>query len=127
MHDPHEVFLSLPDAARLRAVLRAREAASPSRSYELEELASLLAEARILAPDRLPADRAAIGSTVTYRDEPSGVERTITLSPRAVLTPVGLALLGRKRGSVVMASLANGWPFTLRVLEVAPLTEKETS
>lgn len=127
MKDPHEVFLSLPDAARLRAILRAREAASPSRSHDLDELASLLAEARILAPDRLPGDRAAIGSTVTYRDEPSGVERTITLSPGSVLSPVGLALLGRKPGSLVMASLANGWPFTLRVLEVAPLTEKETS
>jgi transcription elongation GreA/GreB family factor len=126
MKDPHDVFLSIPDAARLAAVLRASEA-SPSASHATDELASLLAEARVLAPDRLPSDRAAIGSSVTYRDEPAGVERTIALSPRSALSPIGLALLGRKPGSLVMGSLANGWPFTVRVLAVAPLTEKDTS
>jgi transcription elongation GreA/GreB family factor len=43
----------------------------------------------------------------------------------SVLSPAGLALLGRRPGSVVMATLRNGWPFTVRVLDAAPLTEKE--
>jgi regulator of nucleoside diphosphate kinase len=116
MKDPHDVFLSAHDAAELRP---------------------LLAHARIVAPEHLPADRAAIGSTVVYREEPAGVTRTVTLcrpddadgalDRLSVLSPAGLALLGRRPGSVVMATLRNGWPFTIRILDATPATEQETA
>src|SRR5438067_603329 len=64
MKDPHEVFLSAPDAAELRALLGAR-VNNKARSHAVEELSALLAHARIVAPERLAADRVAIGSTVT--------------------------------------------------------------
>jgi regulator of nucleoside diphosphate kinase len=130
MKDPHEVFLSTRDAAALRALLGKRSG-SPFAS----ELAPLLAQARIVAPQHLPADRAAIGSKVVYREEPAGLTRAVTLCHPddadgaldrvSVLSPAGLAVLGRRPGSVVMATLRNGWPFTIRVLDAAPATEKE--
>ena len=132
MKDPHEVFLSTHDAAKLRALLRER-----SGSHVASELGSLLAQARIVAREHLPADRTAIGSQVVYREEPAGVTRIVTLchpdeadgalDRLSVLSPAGLAVLGRRPGSVVMATLRNGWPFTVRVLDATPATEKETT
>src|SRR5205814_8182819 len=118
MKDPHEVFLSAPDAAELRALLGAR-VNNKARSHAVEELSALLAHARIVAPERLAADRVAIGSTVTYREEPAGVTPTValchpddadgSLDRLSALSPTGLALLGRRPGSVVMSALPNGW------------------
>ena len=132
MKDPHDVFLSAHDVADLRALLRSRPA-----SHAANELAPLLAHARIVAPEHLPAERVAIGSRVTYREEPAAVTRTVTLSHPddadgalerlSVLSPAGLALLGRKPGSVVMSALRNGWPFSVRVLDAVPAPEKETT
>lgn len=129
MKDPHDVFLSARDAAELRALLRERPA-----SRIPDELAPLLAHARIVAPEHLPADRVAIGSRVTYLEEPAGVTRTVTLchpddadgalDRLSALSPAGLALLGRKPGSVVMSALRNGWPFTVRVVRTVPALEK---
>lgn len=122
MNDPYEVILSTGDAAALRAAL--------------DEAEALLGSARIVAPEHLPADRAAIGSTVTYREEPAGVVRIATLAPPgasgtpervSVLSPAGLALLGRKPGAMVMSSLPNGWPFSVRLLEVASARAKEAA
>jgi len=131
MKDPHDVYLSTHDATELRALLRTR--ASP---YVASELEPLLAQARTVAPAYLPADRVAIGSRVTYREEPGGVTRTITLrhpddahgglDRLSVLSPAGLALLGRRPGSVVMSTLRNGWPFGIRVLEVAAVQKELT-
>jgi hypothetical protein len=36
-----------------------------------------------------------------------------------------LALLGRRPGSVVMSTLPNGWPFTVRILEARRAREEE--
>jgi len=129
MKDPHEVILSTSDAAVLRALLRQREK-SPSRSHAAAEVDALLDSARIVAPVLVPSDRAAIGSTVTYVEEPGSVQRIVRLSaPRdadgrldrlSVLSPAGLALLGRRPGSRVFGSLLNGWPFSVRVVAVAP-------
>ena len=136
LNDPHEIVLSSRDAATLHELLRAR---SPTRSptLPLEQLASLLRDARICAPEYLPAERVRIGSTVTYLEEPAGVRRKVTLAdPNAApggldrlsaLSPPGLALLGRKPGSLVMSALPNGWPFSVQVLDVAVTDEMEAT
>lgn len=36
----------------------------------------------------------------------------------SVLSPSGIALLGRRPGSLVMSALPNGWPFSVRVIDV---------
>ena len=131
MKDPHEVYLSTHDAAALRTLLRTR-----ASSYVARELEPLLAQARTVAPEYLPSDRVALGARVTYLEEPAAVTRSVTLchpddadgalDRLSVLSPAGLALLGRRPGSVVMSTLRNGWPFGIRVLKVAALQKEAT-
>lgn len=124
----HEVFVSARDAEALAATLGSHRRANPYESDASDELAGLLLEARMVAADRLPADRVAMNSTVTYVEEPGGVQRTVTLCfPQdadaaagriSVLSPIGLALVGRGRGAVVMPVLPNGRELEIRILEV---------
>jgi regulator of nucleoside diphosphate kinase len=124
MKDPHEIILSTADAALLRAL--------PG-----DHANELLRHAYTCAPEQLPEDRIGIGSKVVYLEEPWHIRRSVTLchpddadgrlDRLSVISPEGLALLGRRPGSVVMSALPNGWPFTVRVLEVARATEKEAA
>lgn len=124
MKDPHEIILTMADAALLRSLLG-------DRADEL------LRRAHTCAPEHLPEDRVAIGSKVVYLEEPWHIRRSVTLchphhaggrlDRLSVLSPAGLALLGRRPGSVVMSALPNGWPFTVRVIEVTRASEKEAA
>jgi regulator of nucleoside diphosphate kinase len=127
MNDRHELYLSAPDAEALAAMLGAHRRDHPFEANASDALGDMLMEARMVVPERLPADRVAMGSTVTYVEEPSGVRRTVTLAyPQhadaaqgriSVLSPVGLALIGRKRGSVVMSAMPNGRQLGIRILQ----------
>jgi len=127
MNDQHELFISAHDAEALAAMLGAHRRSRPFEADSSDELADLLMEARMVAPERLPADRVAMGSTVTYVEEPSGVRRTVTLAyPQhadaaqgriSVLSPIGLALIGRKRGSMVMSAIPNGRQLSVLILD----------
>ncbi|WP_323033688.1 nucleoside diphosphate kinase regulator [Paracoccus sp. (in: a-proteobacteria)] len=74
-----------------------------------DRLLTELARARVLAPERMPADVAAIGSAVTFRDETMGREQTVVLvwpedadiaaGRASVLTPIGVALIGLRAGA----------------------------
>jgi regulator of nucleoside diphosphate kinase len=100
---------------------------APLEADASDELADLLMEARMVAPERLPADRVAMGSTVTYVEEPSGVRCRVTLAyPQhadaaqgriSVLSRIGLALIGRKRGSLVSSAIPNGRKLSARILD----------
>jgi len=69
-----------------------------------------IGRARIVKPARMPSNVVSIGSTVTYRDEFTGVERTVTLTyPEdadiakqrvSLVTPIGVALLGLAEGAI---------------------------
>src|SRR5581483_1763740 len=134
MNDPHEIILSIPDAAELTELLRKRSS-SQSPAVWAGQLERVLRRATTYAPEHLPVDRAAMGSTVTYLEEPGRIRRSVTLchpdeadgalDRLSVLSPAGLALLGRRPGSVVMSELHNGWPFTVRVIDSARSAEKE--
>jgi regulator of nucleoside diphosphate kinase len=75
----------------------------------------------------LPANRVAMNSRVTYR-EAGGAHRSVYLvHPRdadparlriSVLSPVGRALLGRRRGSKITAALPNGRSVELHIVDV---------
>lgn len=130
MNDRHELFISAHDAGGLAAMVGAHRRNSRFEADASDELAELLLEARVVAPERLPADRVAMGSTVTYVEEPSGVSRTLTLAyPQhadaaqgriSVLSPIGLALIGRKRGSLAMPAMPNGRQLSVRILDTVP-------
>ena len=119
----YDLLVSARDAEALALVVG-------ENSYEPDAagaLADLVSEARLVAHDELPDNRVAMDSLVTYRDS-DGTERTVRLvHPRdadpatlriSVLSPVGRALLGRKRGSTIVASLPGGRTRKLHILRV---------
>jgi regulator of nucleoside diphosphate kinase len=96
---------------------------------EREALADLMLDARFVADEALPGDRIGLGSRVTYAEDGGSARRSVTLvaPPDAdaaagrisVLSPIGLALIGRRRGALSDAHLPNGRRLRLRVLEAA--------
>jgi regulator of nucleoside diphosphate kinase len=68
-----------------------------------------IGRARISAPSKMPKNVVGMGSTVTYRDETTGREKSVTLVyPEdaditrlrvSVMTPIGVALLGLAEGA----------------------------
>ena len=102
----------------------ARGTSQMSAALLLEELA----RAEYCAPDRLPADVVTMQSEVAFRDEDSGEEHRVRLVyPRdadmergrvSVLTPVGAALIGLRRGSAIDWPNRLGTFHRLRIVEV---------
>jgi regulator of nucleoside diphosphate kinase len=123
----HELLISNRDAEAIAALLlthRRTDRLGPDGS---DRLADLMMDARLVAAEQLPADRAALGSTVTYAEQPTGARRSVTLvAPEdadaargriSVLSPVGLALIGRRRGDTVLADMPNGRELELHIVE----------
>ena len=127
MMERDEIFVSARDAEALAAMLAAHRRANPFEADSSDELADLLMEARLVPADRLPGDRVALYSAVTYEEEGSGKRRTVTLVlPKeadparariSVLSPIGLALIGRERGSAVKATMPNGRELIVRIVD----------
>lgn len=130
----NDLLVSARDAESLALLVGDRR----SDRFEAEAanaLADVLIDARMVAHDRLPADRVAMNSTVSYLEEPEGGRRTVVLvHPRqaapsrglvSVLSPVGRALLGRRAGAVASIAVP-GRALTIRVLDVqsAPVVEE---
>ena len=111
----NDLHVSLTDAKALAAMLAAHRRGHSLESDPAQALAELLAQARRVPAEALSVDRVAMGSTVTYIEEPSGARRSVTLAYPAdadlaagrisVLSPIGRGLLGRKRGDIVDVAL----------------------
>jgi len=118
----NDLLVSARDAEALASVVGDRKANEAAHA-----LADLVMEARLVPDHELPENRVAMNSRVTYRDG-DGAERTVRLvHPReadpstlriSVLSPVGRALLGRKRGSTIVASLPGGRTSKLHIVGV---------
>ncbi|MCE8439674.1 nucleoside diphosphate kinase regulator [Rhodovulum sulfidophilum] len=95
-----------------------------------DRLLGELGRARIVAAAKLPPNVVAIGRAVTYRDESTGQEKTVTpVFPEAadisrgrvsVLTPIGIALIGLAEGASLPWDTRDGKRRVLTVLRVAP-------
>ena len=128
MMDRYEIVVSARDAEMLAAMLGAHRRANRFEADASDELADRLMEARLVPPGALPSDRVALHSTVTYEEAPPGRRRVVTLvlpedaDPArgriSVLSPVGLALIGREEGAVVEAAAPNGRALTVRILHI---------
>ena len=124
----HELILSARDAEVLALMLGERRRGSPEAAAA-GDLADLLVEARLVPHEDLPADRVAMNSVVTYEEEPAGQRRKVVLvhpiesdvmrGRISVLSPIGLALLGRRPGARVTASLPGDRALTIRILEAS--------
>lgn len=88
-----------------------------------------LSRAEIRAPGKMPADVVDLGRQVTYMDETTGREQTITLvrpeeadissGRAAVNTPVGIALLGLRKGARFSWQARDGQSHKLKILAVS--------
>jgi regulator of nucleoside diphosphate kinase len=127
MNAYHELILSATDVEVLAVMLGERRRRGTLEAAAADALTDLLLEARLVPDEELPADRIAMNSRVIYREEPAGVHRSVVLAHPidadalagriSVLSPVGLALLGRAAGSVVTANVPGGNALELRILE----------
>ncbi len=116
------LIVSARDAEALAAMLGRHRRVHPFEPDASDALADLLMTARLVPTERLPADRVAMDSTVLYREEARGAQRMVTLVlPQAaepakgrvsVLSPIGLAFIGRARGARVVVGASR-----LRILD----------
>jgi regulator of nucleoside diphosphate kinase len=123
----HELILSARDAEVLALMLGERRRQHALEAAAADALADLLVEARLVPHEQLPADRIAMDAKVEYYEEPDGERRSVILvhpieanaavGRISVLSPVGLALLGRTPGSLVDVALPGGRVLTIRILE----------
>jgi regulator of nucleoside diphosphate kinase len=113
----HEIVITASDARRLQglieqAIVRERDKAN------LEGLQEELERAELLDSEAVPDDVVTIDSCVRLQDLDTGAELTYTLVMPAdasierkrvsVLAPVGIALIGQRRGDVVEVEVPAG-------------------
>jgi regulator of nucleoside diphosphate kinase len=113
-----DLFVSDRDFARLAPI---------TRNHPLD---GELGRAIVVPDERMPADIVRLYSRVTYLDESTGISRQIELvlpeeadvdaGRISVLTPVGSALLGLRRGQSIQWPFPSGFPRRLKVLAVVP-------
>jgi regulator of nucleoside diphosphate kinase len=123
----HELILSARDAEVLALMLGERRRRNSPEA--IAALADLLLEARVVPHEELPRDRVAMNSKVTYLKEPEGERRSLILvhpidadpglGRVSVLSPIGLALLGRASGARVATVLPRDREATIRILETS--------
>ncbi|HEX7012820.1 MAG TPA: GreA/GreB family elongation factor [Steroidobacteraceae bacterium] len=111
------ILLRKSDLLRLRSLLGSSQRIGLDR-HEHDDLFEEIDRATVVEDDALPADVAAIGSTVLVLDVDSGAHDAYTLvfpaqadiSRRrvSVLAPLGIALLGSRVGDVVEWSMPGG-------------------
>lgn len=127
----HELIFSTRDAEALARLLAEHRRANAFEADASDALAELMMDARFVADDALPEGTVALGSRVGYAGEGGARRAVIVVEPAeadpaagriSVLSPIGLALVGRRRGMLTEARLPNGRTLGLRLLEVsAPL------
>jgi len=115
------------DAARIRELPArldyGRQLAPLSRLIEL-----VTTEAEIVPSAKVGADIVTLDSTVSFRDEHTETEHLATVvDPReaapaerriSVLSPVGMALFGRRIGSLTECAMPDGTRRSIRLLEL---------
>lgn len=94
-----------------------------------DRLLAELGRARIVSTKRFPSNVVAVGRTVTYRDETTGQEKTVSLvlpedadiarGRVSILTPIGVALIGLAENASFHWETRDGTRRVLTVLCVA--------
>lgn len=120
------ISLRISDADRLRNIAEAASAKFPQVS---DFLAQEIDRAEILPDVRLRPDLVSMNSEVTFRDDVTGQERTVTLvypqsanvdaGKISILTPIGAALIGLSVGQTIEFQTPNGQR-AITVLKASP-------
>ncbi len=127
-----KIVISADDLAHIEALAEGAMQRNPALA---DRLFDEIGRARIVDPAKMPPDVVAIGSTVTYRDESTGVERSVTLvfpedadiarQRVSVMTPIGVALLGLAEGAVFYWDTRNNQRRMLSVTKVEPASASD--
>ena len=101
-----KIVINEDELAHIEALAEGAMLRNPALADRLLEE---LGRARIVKPNKMPGNVVSIGSTVTYRDEATGQNKTVTLvypehadilrQRISVMTPIGVALLGLSEGA----------------------------
>ncbi|WP_417260774.1 nucleoside diphosphate kinase regulator [Celeribacter sp.] len=123
-----KIVLSSTRLAELEALSEGMMRRNPELA---EQLIEELGRARIVTPARLRPDVVDLGRDVTYHDEETGKDHTVTLvlpqdadisSGRiSIMTPIGVALIGLAEGAVFHWETRGGKRRELKVLKVSPV------
>lgn len=102
-----KIVINSDDLAHIEALAEGAMLRNPTLA---DRLLDEIGRARIVSPAKMPANVAAIGRAVTYRDESTGLDKTVTLvfpedadiarQRVSIVTPIGVALLGLAEGAV---------------------------
>jgi regulator of nucleoside diphosphate kinase len=118
------IVISTLDMERIEALL---ERMPPAQASQYEALRGELDRAEVVEPAQIPADVVTMNSVVTFKDDDSGDELTISLVYPAgagapgtvsIFAPVGSALLGLKVGQHIEWPTPDGRHRHLRVLDI---------
>lgn len=98
-----------------------------------DRLLDELGRARIVPAAKMPADVVTIGSRVSYRDESTGQEKTVTLvypedadisrGQVSIMTPIGVSLIGLAEGAAFYWDTRDDQRRMLTVIDVAQPSE----
>jgi len=119
------IILSRLDVERIEDLL---DRLPPAQAATHAGLRAELERAQLREPAQMPADVVTMNSTVTFADEQSGEQITVSLvypghagkpGTVSILAPVGTALLGLTRGQQIDWPMPGGHPRRLRVVEIA--------
>lgn len=101
-----KIVISANELAHIEALAAGAMQRNPALA---DRLLDEIGRARIVKSEKMPANVVTIGSAVTYRDETTGQEKTVTLvypenadisrQQVSIMTPIGVALLGLSEGA----------------------------
>ncbi len=121
-----KVMINADDLAHLKGLADGMLRRHPALA---DRLFDEIGRARIVASAKMPKDVVTMGSTVTYRDETTGHEKSVTLVyPEeaditqlrvSVMTPIGVALLGLTEGASFYWDTREDQRRVLTILRVA--------
>jgi regulator of nucleoside diphosphate kinase len=124
MSSKPSIVISSLDLERIEALL---ERMPPVQAVQYEALRAELDRAEVVEPAAIPPDVVTMNSVVTFKDEDSSDELTITLvypsgagapGTVSILAPVGSALLGLRVGQHIQWPTPDGRRRELCVLDI---------
>ncbi len=129
-----QIVINADDLSHIEALAEGALQRNPALADRLLEE---LSRANIVDSANMPADVVSIGSQVTYRDESTRQEKTVTLvfpehadilnQRVSIMTPIGVALLGLSEGAAFYWDTRNDQRRVLTVLRVEHPATTDTS
>ncbi|WP_293775868.1 GreA/GreB family elongation factor [uncultured Oxalicibacterium sp.] len=130
-------YLSQDDVAKLYQLAEHMLRLDGAEIDAAEELSDIVTSAVRLPAGSRRKDIALLGSSITFASQASGQSSNVTLvlpteaDPAqgriSVLTPIGLALIGRKNNALVDVNLPSGRHEKMRIIDIQSAEALETT